>query len=365
MSGHQHLDQRQEDALGGVADRAVLLRRLRRDDRVVDRVALGRHALHVQHRERLDRRVEAGVVAERALRVRARPARRSPRARPGRAPAPAAARSGSRPSRPARPAGTRRTGTRRCRPAAAPTPRTRRPGRSRTRSPPAAAGRSRSATAWCAVESLWICQCMPSVLRRVLLQPVEAEVALAGLRVLGVGQPVVVEDAAVVGPGLQAGQPVQVDVGIPCRRPPGTARVFTLFGGTDLSCISLPSPSRMPAQPDRQLRLDELADAGADLVDVVDAERHRHPPVGAEEVDRDRHRRRGSGCSNSSAGPFARTVRVTISLISSVGSTGAPSPGAARPRLLQRGEELLRSEYGKPGCAMATSRRLTRPTGAG
>ena len=40
---------------------------LRRDDRVVDRVALHRHALDVQHRERLDRRVEAGVVAERPL----------------------------------------------------------------------------------------------------------------------------------------------------------------------------------------------------------------------------------------------------------------------------------------------------------
>ena len=188
---------------------------LRRDDRVVDRVALHRHALDVQHRERLDRRVEAGVVAERALGQRARPARRSPPARSARAPAPAAARSGSRPSRPARRAGSRRTGTRRCRPAAARTRRRRRPGRSRRRSPPAAARPRRSATAWCAVESLWICQCMPSVLRRVLLQPVQPEVALAGLRVLGVGQPVVVEDAAVVGPGLQARQPVQVDVAAP------------------------------------------------------------------------------------------------------------------------------------------------------
>ena len=43
-----------------------------------------------------------------------------------------------------------------------------------------------------------------------VLDGVEAEVALAGLRVLGVGQPEVVEDAAVAGPHLQAGQPVQV-----------------------------------------------------------------------------------------------------------------------------------------------------------
>ena len=45
----------------------VLLRRLRRDDRVVDRLLAHGHALDVQHRERLDRGVEAGVVAERAL----------------------------------------------------------------------------------------------------------------------------------------------------------------------------------------------------------------------------------------------------------------------------------------------------------
>ena len=93
------------------------------DDRLVDRVALHRHALDVQRRERLDRRVEAGVVAERALRAAARPAPASPRGRSARAPAPAAARSGSRPSRPARRAGTRRTGTRRCRRAAARWPR--------------------------------------------------------------------------------------------------------------------------------------------------------------------------------------------------------------------------------------------------
>ena len=46
----------------------------------------------------------------------------------------------------------------------------------------------------------------------VALQAVHAEVAGAGLGVLGVGEPEVEEDAAVVGPGVQPGQQVEVDL---------------------------------------------------------------------------------------------------------------------------------------------------------
>jgi hypothetical protein len=46
----------------------------------------------------------------------------------------------------------------------------------------------------------------------VALEPVEAEVAHPGLRVLGVGEPQVEEGPAVLGPGEERGQPVQVDV---------------------------------------------------------------------------------------------------------------------------------------------------------
>jgi hypothetical protein len=66
--GYQDADEGQEDALCRVPDRPVLLRRLARDDRVIDRRLPHGHAFHMQHRKRLDRRVEAGVVTERAFR---------------------------------------------------------------------------------------------------------------------------------------------------------------------------------------------------------------------------------------------------------------------------------------------------------
>ena len=65
--GHRHADRRQEDALRRLAEPRVLLRRLADDDRRIDRVAPHRHRGEVEDRERLRRRVVAGVVAERAL----------------------------------------------------------------------------------------------------------------------------------------------------------------------------------------------------------------------------------------------------------------------------------------------------------
>ena len=65
--GDAHPDRRQEDPLGRLAEPRVLLRRLADHDRRVDRVAPHRHRGHVEDRERLGRRVVAGVVAERAF----------------------------------------------------------------------------------------------------------------------------------------------------------------------------------------------------------------------------------------------------------------------------------------------------------
>ena len=58
------------------------------------------------------------------------------------------------------------------------------------------------------------------------------------------------------------------------------------------------------------------------------------------------------GRSNSSAGPLARTVRVTISLISSVGSTGAPH-AVQLAGALERGEEVLEIGVREPRCRHA------------
>ena len=64
------------------------------------------------------------------------------------------------------------------------------------------------------------------------------------------------------------------------------------------------------------------------------------------------------GFSNSSAGPPARTVRVTTSLISSVGSTGTPTRRSS-PAASSAARKSLRSVYGNPRAAMPTS--LTYP----
>jgi hypothetical protein len=61
---HAHPDRRQEDAFGRLAQPGVLGRRLADDDRGVDRVAPHRHRRDVEDRERLGRRVVAGVIAE-------------------------------------------------------------------------------------------------------------------------------------------------------------------------------------------------------------------------------------------------------------------------------------------------------------
>jgi len=122
----------------------------------------------------------------------------------------------------------------------------------------------------------------------VLLEPVEPEVAFAGLGVLGVGEPVVVEDAAVPRPHLQTGQPVEVDVRPPVdhllagRRPDLLRRQ-----GLELHQLAQTLADAGPAH--RQFGLDQLGDPVGDLGQRLDPERHRHPAFGAEQVDRHRH----------------------------------------------------------------------------
>ena len=64
---HAHPDRGQEDPLGRLAEPGVLGRRLADHDRRVDRVRAHRHRRHVEDRELLRMRVVASVVAERAL----------------------------------------------------------------------------------------------------------------------------------------------------------------------------------------------------------------------------------------------------------------------------------------------------------
>ena len=82
MSGIDDLEQRQEEPLGRLAERAVLLRRPADDDRLVDRVAAHRHAVDRQRRERLDRACRSRCGRRTGPRAAAAPAPASPRARP-------------------------------------------------------------------------------------------------------------------------------------------------------------------------------------------------------------------------------------------------------------------------------------------
>ena len=63
--GQDHLDHRQEDALGGFAQVRVFHGRRADDDRLVNRIAPVRDRGDVQHRVLVGQRVVAGVIAER------------------------------------------------------------------------------------------------------------------------------------------------------------------------------------------------------------------------------------------------------------------------------------------------------------
>ena len=161
ISGSISLHDRQEDALGRLAEPVVLLRRAPDDGGRIDRPRAPRDRREVEHGVVAGQRVVAGVVAERALEpllggvdvalqhdlgLR----RHLEVDRAARAPSRRRCRAASRRRRP-----------RRCRAAAAPRPRRSSRDRRRARSRPAC-GRARPRRS-CSAPPLWICQCMPSV----------------------------------------------------------------------------------------------------------------------------------------------------------------------------------------------------------
>ncbi len=120
------------------------------------------------------------------------------------------------------------------------------------------------------------------------LQPVHAKIALTRLGMLRVGQAQVQEHPAVVRPGVHAGQAEQVDVraledDVLARRGPDPARRHRPQRG-DLA-QRLPQP----AEPDRDLGSEQGGDPVADLVEAAGPQRGGHPPLGAEDVDGQRH----------------------------------------------------------------------------
>ncbi len=126
----------------------------------------------------------------------------------------------------------------------------------------------------------------------VALEPVEAEVADAGLGVLGVGQAEVEEVAAVLGPGEQGRELVEVHV---------VAGEDDLLDGRGVALHLLRRHVHHRAElaegladPDealRELRLQQAADLLADLAVRREAEGLQEAAVGAEDVHGQRHRR--------------------------------------------------------------------------
>ena len=81
-----------------------------------------------------------------------------------------------------------------------------------------------------------------------LLQAVQAEVALAGLRVLVWVSPKLWKIPPSSGQICRPGSRLR-STSAPLRTSSWQGAVRTRFGGSDLSCMTLPSPSRMPTQP--------------------------------------------------------------------------------------------------------------------
>ena len=77
----------------------------------------------------------------------------------------------------------------------------------------------------------------------------------------------------------------------PLRTTSWQGAVATFFGGAARRAPSLPNASRSPPQPCGSSGLSSPAMLVADVVEPLDAERLGHPPLGAEHVDGQRHRR--------------------------------------------------------------------------
>ena len=282
--GHGHADGRQEDPLGRLPEPRVLLRRLADDDRRVDRVAPHRHRLDVEDRERLGRRVVAGVVAERALeaelvlldvalehdlRVRRHlevVARRTwtistgrPRKKPASISSPMCFGSGAL-------AEYAVTGS----------------------SPSATAtGMRPSVASQSARPSLWICQCMKVVRRSttcIRYMP-RLRVPVRGSRVITAGR--VMNGAGSPGQQRCTGSRPR-STSSPRRTTSWHGPLRTDFGPEPAIDFSFCRPRTLSIRPCGRLQLEHVGDPLGEVVESLDAERERHPPLGAELVDQER-----------------------------------------------------------------------------
>ena len=266
---------------------AVLLRRPADDDRLEDRAFPHGHRLDPQVRERLDRRVEAGVVAERTLRqplAGLHPALQH-HLGVGRHLQRHAEAVHHLHSFALQEAGEqvlvdvgrqRRAGGVGHRRRAAERDRHRQP-----LTPPLRDGRVRGGV----LVDLPVQADGAFVL---LLQPIHAEVASAGLRVLGVGQAEVEEHPAVVRPRLHARQQLQIHL-LAGEHHLLAGCLFHVLGRQAAQLGGLAECLPETTDTLRQLRLEQLGDPAADLVQAGHAKRPAHPGLGAEQVHQQRH----------------------------------------------------------------------------
>src|SRR6185437_7230672 len=119
------------------------------------------------------------------------------------------------------------------------------------------------------------------------LQAVQTQVALAGLRVLGVREAEVEERASVLRPGVQRGQRIEIDLII---------RQYDLLARRALDMLrrhraqlrDLAERVLEAGKAVRQLGLQQLTDPLPDLVQALDAKGEAQPALRAEDVHRQR-----------------------------------------------------------------------------
>src|SRR5579862_1186051 len=122
------------------------------------------------------------------------------------------------------------------------------------------------------------------------LQPVHAEIALAGIGVLGMRQAQVEEHAAILGPGLDAGQLRQVYL-VPLVDHLLAERRMHLLWRNVAQGGQLTDQLLDAEQALRHSRLEQAGDPSAYLVQPVHSERLAHALFRAEDVDGQRHAR--------------------------------------------------------------------------
>ena len=143
----------------------------------------------------------------------------------------------------------------------------------------------------CAAPTLWRCQCIASVFLPVCMMRYMPTLRMPrfGSRVITIGKVMYAPPSS--GQHLMSGS-LSRSTSSPCQTTLLARRVAATHARRKLADLEQARKHRqLGDEPFGHLHLEQLGDARADVVERFDAERHRHAPHRAEEVDRDGKRR--------------------------------------------------------------------------